>query len=65
MTATMLPCNQWKNTLSAIKLFNSLKDKHLMKFVTSDIKDFYPSITQHLLNKALKFASEYVSIFEM
>ena len=29
--------NQWKNTVSAIKWFNSLKNKHLMKFVTFDI----------------------------
>ena len=54
--------NQWRNTVSAIKWFNSLKDKHLMKFVMFDIKDFYPSITQDLLNKALNFASEYVYI---
>ena len=44
--------------VSAIKWFNSLKDKHLMKSVMFDIKDFYPSITQDLLNKALNFASE-------
>ena len=42
--------------------FNSLKDKHLIKFVMSDIKDFYPSLTQDLLNKALNFASEYIYI---
>ena len=33
-----------------------------MKFVMFDIKDFYPSITQDLLNKALNFASEYIYI---
>ena len=38
--------NQWKNTVSAVKWFNSLKDKHLMKFVMFDIKDFYPSATR-------------------
>ena len=27
-----------------------------------DIKDFYPSITQDLLNKALKFDSEHIYI---
>ena len=54
--------NQWKNTVSAIKWFNSLKDKHLMKFVMFDIKDFYPSITQDLLNRALNFPSEYIYI---
>ena len=56
--------NQWKNTVSAIKWFNSLKDKHLMKFVMFDIKDFCPFITQDLLNKALNFASEYISILK-
>ena len=50
--------NQWKNTVSAIKWFNSLKDKHLMKFVRFDIKDFYPSMTQDLLNKVFNFARE-------
>ena len=54
--------NQWKNMISAIKCFNSLKDKHLMIFVMFDIKDFYPSVTQDLLNKALNFASEYIYI---
>ena len=54
--------NQWKNTVSAIQWFNWLKAKHLMKFVMFDIKDFYPSITQDLLNKALNFANEYKCI---
>ena len=43
--------------VSAVKSFNSPKDKHLMKFVMFDTKDFYPSITQDLLNKALNFIS--------
>ena len=54
--------NQWKNTVSAIKWFSSLKRKHLMKFVMFDIKDFYHFVTQDLLNKALNFASEYIYI---
>ena len=36
--------------VSAVKWFNSLKDKHLMKFVVFDIKDFYPSVIQNLLS---------------
>ena len=52
--------NQLKSTVSAIKWFNSAKDKHLMKFVMFDIKDFYPCIMQDLLNRALNFASEYI-----
>ena len=54
--------NQWKNPVSAIKWFNSLKDKHLIKFDLFDIKGFCPSITQDLLNKALNFASEKLDI---
>ena len=56
--------NQWKNTINAIKWFNLLEVKRLMKFVMFDIKDFYPSITQDLLNKALNFSSEYIYISE-
>ena len=33
-----------------------------MKFVVFDIKYFYPSLTQDLLNKALKFPSKYIYI---
>ena len=46
----------------SFKWLNLLKDKHLMKFVMFDIKDFYPSITQDLLNKAINFVSEYMYI---
>ena len=56
--------NLWKNTVSAIKWFNSLKGKHLMKFLKFDIKIFYPSIKQDMLNKALSFASEYIYILK-
>ena len=51
-----------KNTASAIKWFFSLKDKHLLKFFMFDIKDFCPSITIDLLNRALNFAIEYIYI---
>ena len=33
-----------------------------MKFVMFDIQNFYPSIAQDLLNKALNIASEYIYI---
>ena len=54
--------NQWKNTVSAIKWLNLLKDKHLMKFFKFNINNFYLSITQDLLNEALNFASEYIYV---
>ena len=33
-----------------------------MKFAVTDIKNFYPFVTQDLLNKALNFASESIYI---
>ena len=35
-----------------------------MKSVMFNIKGFYPSITQDLLNKALNFAGEYIFIWK-
>ena len=32
--------------ISTIKWFNSLKGKHVMKFIMFDVKDFCPFITQ-------------------
>ena len=54
--------DKFSSNFSAIKWFNSLKDKHLIKFDLFDIKGFCPSITQDLLNKALTFACEKLDI---
>ena len=43
--------------INSIKWFNLLKEKHLMKLVMFDIKDFCPPITQCMLKKALNFAN--------
>ena len=53
--------NQWKNTVSPIKWFNSLKYKHLKKYIMFHVKHFCLSITQDL-NKALNFASKCIYI---
>lgn len=54
--------NQWRNTASAIGWFKSLKNKQHLSFICFDIEEFYPSISQDLLNKALDFASTYDNI---
>ena len=54
--------NQWKNTASAIGWFKSLKNKQHLSFICFDIEEFYPSISQDLLNRALDFASTYDNI---
>ena len=54
--------NQWKNTASAIEWFKSIKNKKHLSFICFDIVEFYPSISQDLLNKALDFAFSYDNI---
>ena len=44
--------NQWKNTCSVIEWFKNLNNKHLLTFLSFDIVDFYPSITENLLTKS-------------
>ncbi len=54
--------NQWKNTNSVISWFKSIPNKQLHSFITFDIIDFYPSISEELLAEALTFASQYAQI---
>ena len=50
---------QWKNTSSVLKWSNDLQNKILLSFICFDMSDFYPSITEKLLCKALNFANSY------
>ena len=56
--------NQWKNTNAVINWFNAIKDKSNYITICFDICDFYPSITNTLLQKALNYASKYGDISE-
>ena len=51
--------NQWKNTTSVLNWFNALQHKENLSFICFDVCDFYPSITDKLLTKALDFANIY------
>ena len=59
---TSLNINQQKNTASIIERFKRIRQKHLYKFIIFDIKDFYPSMQEELLNKGLRFAQEYIDV---
>ena len=48
--------NQWKNSDAVIKWFNTIKRKPNATFITFDVVNFYRSITEQLLLKALDFA---------
>ena len=56
--------NQWKNTNSVLEWFNNLPDKPARSFISFDVVDFYPSISEDLLKEALEFASLYDAITE-
>ena len=54
--------NQWKNSTSVIEWFKAIEYKQQHSFICFDIVEFYPSISQDLLNSALDFASAYDNI---
>ena len=51
-----------KNTSSVLKWFRNLDHKENLSFICFNVCDFYPSITEKLLSKALDFATTYRSI---
>ena len=53
---------KWKNMMSVIKWFKNINNKRLYKFLQFDIKDFYQSIKETLLNEAIQLAKEHVHI---
>ena len=59
---TGLNSNQWQNSSSVISWFKNIKNKKSYTFTIFDIEEFYPSITENLLNKALQFAQNYTHI---
>ena len=59
---TRLNINPWKNTGSVIEWFKKIEQKHLYKHIMFDIKDFYRSIKDELLNKGLRFADQYIEV---
>lgn len=60
-----LKVNQWRNTASVIEWFGKLQEKHKLKFLMFDMVNFYPSITEKLLTKCLKWAKEYTNISDI
>ena len=56
--------NEWKNTDIVLDRFKQIKIKHLYKFATFDIKEFYPSIKECLLKNAINVAEQYTEISE-
>ena len=56
--------NQWRNTSTVIDWFKNLADKQKRKFIKFDIAEFYPSISEDLLNKSIDYAKSFTTIGE-
>ena len=54
--------NLWKSTTNAIEWFKAIPDKSKHAFITFDVCDFYPSISEELLMKALDYASTFTNV---
>ena len=57
-----LKVNQWKDTDNAINWFNAIKDKSQCCFIQLDIAEFYPSLTESILDTAISFAGQHPDI---
>ena len=54
--------NQWKSTNDVLKWYNNIPNKQMHSFICFDIVEFYPSISEELLLKALEFGSKFDTI---
>lgn len=54
--------NLWRSTSNAIEWFKTIPNKQKHAFITFDVCDFYPSISEELLIKALNYASQFTTV---
>ena len=54
--------NMWKSTNNTIEWFKAIQEKYKHAFITFDVCDFYPSISEELLLNALDYASRFTTI---
>ena len=54
--------NLWRSTSDAIEWFKTIPEKNKHVFITFDVCDFYPSISEQFLIKALDYASAFTNI---
>ena len=56
--------SQWRNLESVIRWFYSIENKSQRKFIQLDIAEFYPSISEEILDNADLFAQQYINFLE-
>ena len=57
-----LSVNQWRNTSAVIEWFKNIQEKDRCTFTVFDIEEFYPSISEKLLDQSIEFAKNYTEI---
>ena len=57
-----LNVDQWKNSASIINWFESINNKPNHTFISFDIVEFHPSITEHLLDQVIVWAKSLTDI---
>lgn len=62
---TVTQMNQWKNTAEFIGWFKKIGNKKKCTFIQFDIENFYPSITDMTLNKAIEHAKTITEITQL
>ena len=60
--SSTIKVNQWQNSHSVIDWFQSVNNKSNHMFLSFDIVEFYPSITEDLLDKAIAWAKTIIPI---
>ena len=54
--------NEWRNSTDAIFCFQSIDNKQRKSFISFDIADFYPSISEQLLDRAMSWVNQFTNI---
>ena len=54
--------NQWRSSTAVLEWFRNIQEKDRHTFTSFDIVEFYPSITESLLKKAIAFAKKHTQI---
>ena len=60
--AEKIGSNQWRNTPQVINWFKNLTHKENRRLIKFDIADFYPSISEDLLSRAISYARTIITI---
>ena len=54
--------NQWRTSTDAISWFQSIQNKPRKSFISFDIVDFYPSISEHLLDRCIAWGKQFINV---